>query len=361
MSFSLILLLLLLLLLTVTSFLIHDGTASAFTSRTTTSSSSLKRRPSSWRVFSIDDDGRTTPSSPSHHVVVLAVTRKHDDDDEDGLEEEEASTILLSSPRRSFLSTTLLGASAVLLSFGGVPSRKDTIAWGATDDVIEPPPTNESTSDASFQSIRTRLLQMIRSSKDTSGTSEDDVLAIINELVPYDPSGGKGATFESDLDGEWKLLWSAKAEAFSPLLTLPPPFTPVSYQYLGDASAKEVGQGRVAQGLTGGALLSSNQLWLSSGVRPSLNDPSVLEILPPFRLELGGPYRSGRPKTRIVEAGSDAEFRKLNARTSEAQAAPKNSYKQLYLERDGKGSIRISTITEGDPVIVGAIFVHEKM
>lgn len=87
----------------------------------------------------------------------------------------------------------------------------------------------------------------------------------------------------------------------------------------------------------------------------------MLDILPPFRFEVGGRYGTGIPKNRVVEAGSDAEFRKLNARTSDAQAAPKNSYKQLYLEREGKGSIRISTITDGDPVIVGAIFVHRKL
>jgi hypothetical protein len=63
----------------------------------------------------------------------------------------------------------------------------------------------------------------------------------------------------------------------------------------------------------------------------------------------------------VETAGSDAEFRKWNARTSEAQAAPKNRYQQLYLERQGQGSLRISTITAGDPVIVGAVFVHEKL
>jgi hypothetical protein len=63
----------------------------------------------------------------------------------------------------------------------------------------------------------------------------------------------------------------------------------------------------------------------------------------------------------VAEAGSDAEFRQLNARTEEAQQAPMNQYKQLYLEREGKGSLRISTITDGDPVIVGAIFCHVKL
>ena len=47
--------------------------------------------------------------------------------------------------------------------------------------------------------------------------------------------------------GEWELIWSYGAEAFSPLLTLPRPFRPDSYQYLGPIATIEVGEGRVAQ------------------------------------------------------------------------------------------------------------------
>jgi hypothetical protein len=204
---------------------------------------------------------------------------------------------------------------------------------------------------------RSHLLDSIR-----SNNSEKQVLGAIETLLPFDPAQGRGATIElaNDLDGEWRLLWSAKADAFSPLLKLPKPFKPDSYQYLGTPAATEVGQGRVAQGLTGG-ILGPIQLWLSSGVTPSLQDPSVLDILPPFRFQVGGRYLSGTPKTTIVEAGSDAEFRQVNARTQQAQEAPKNAYQQLYLERNGKGSIRISTVADGDPVIVGAIFVHQKL
>ncbi|KAG7338965.1 hypothetical protein IV203_016241 [Nitzschia inconspicua] len=203
---------------------------------------------------------------------------------------------------------------------------------------------------------RSQLLNLIDSNKATEG----DILTAIEKLVPYDPSKKAAATLEDELDGEWKLLWSAKAEAFSPLLKLPPPLKPISYQYLGKTAAGEVGSGRIAQGLTGGVLCMS-QLWLSSGSKVAPDDPSILEIFPPFRLELGGRYQSGTSKKLLVEAGSDAEFRKLNARTAEAQAAPKNRYQQLYLERNGKGSLRISTIADGDPAIVGAIFVHEKL
>ena len=46
---------------------------------------------------------------------------------------------------------------------------------------------------------------------------------------------------------------------------------------------------------------------------------------------------------------------------NQAQRAPPNKYKQTYLEGGGKGALRISTVTEGDPVIVGEIFVHRKV
>jgi hypothetical protein len=261
-------------------------------------------------------------------------------------------------PRRSYLSATL----AALLTASAAKAPSETAiaraaeTEGTADDGISDGPSDDGLQQRTRR--RTRLLQVI-GSKDSS---EGAVMEAIDGLLPYDPSGGRGATLSADLDGEWRLLWSAKAEAFSPLLKLPPPFRPESYQYLGGAAAGEVGPDRVAQGLTGGSLLGpSREWWLSSGVRPSPTDPSVLEILPPFRFELGGPYRSGTPKRLVVEAGSDAEFRKLNGRTSQAQAAPKNTYRQAYLERNGKGSLRISTITGGDPVIVGAVFVHEKM
>jgi hypothetical protein len=204
---------------------------------------------------------------------------------------------------------------------------------------------------------RSYLLDSIR-----SNNSEKEVMGAIENLLPFDPAQGRGATMElaNDLDGEWRLLWSAKADAFSPLLKLPKPLKPDSYQYLGSPAAIEVGQAKVAQGLTGG-ILGPIQLWLSSGITPSLQDPSVLDILPPFKFQVGGRYLSGTPKITIVEAGSDAEFRQANARTQEAQEAPKNAYQQLYVERNGKGSIRISTVANGDPVIVGAIFVHQKL
>ena len=190
------------------------------------------------------------------------------------------------------------------------------------------------------------------------GAPDDEVIDIIMNLK--DPSDGKATMYPDRLDGQWELIWSYKAEAFSPLLKLPRPFKPQSFQYLGSAAATEVGEGRIAQGLTNG-ILGNNQLWLSSGAIPFEADPSVLELQPPFRFELGGRYGSGVPKKTIVEAGSDADFRQVNLRDKEAIAAGKNQYQQMYLENEGPGSLRVSSVIAGDPVLVGDIFVHKKL
>lgn len=254
-----------------------------------------------------------------------------------------------SMSRRSCL-TKVVGGVSVFCAAAAATGVRPTLAAESSTTPSEEAPSEP------LESNRRRLMELIQQ----KASNEVEIMAAIENIVPFDPSKKKGASLAKDLDGEWELLWSAKAEAFSPLLKLPKPFKPDSFQYLGSAAAGEVGPDRVAQGLTGG-ILGQKQLWLSSGVRTSSSDDSVLEILPPFRFEVGGRYQTGTPKKQVVEAGSDAEFRKLNARTNEAQAAPKNSYQQLYLERQGKGSLRISTITEGDPVIVGAIFIHRKL
>mmetsp|Transcript_21947 Transcript_21947/g.51750 ORF Transcript_21947/g.51750 Transcript_21947/m.51750 type:complete len:393 (+) Transcript_21947:84-1262(+) len=267
--------------------------------------------------------------------------------------------------RRSFLSFSVALATSVVAGTAAAAAADTATISQSSPSTSSTVELRSSGDEGNRIKLRNRLLQLI-SSKSTR-EEEAEILDTIQQLQQYDPTKGQAATktYNSDLDGEWKLIWSIKADAFSPLLKLPPPFRPMSYQYLGEAAASEVGPDRVAQGLTGGLLVGQSQVWLSSGVRNNVDnngdDPSTLDILPPFRLQYGGRYRSNKPKTTIVEAGSDAEFRKLNARTSEAQAAPKNSYKQLYVERGGKGSLRISTITDGDPVIIGAMFIHEKM
>lgn len=241
---------------------------------------------------------------------------------------------------------------AVFCAFGphvthGFPiSRRDAISVAcAYFSVVLAPRISRSESSTALIDA---LLQAIASGNDSS------VFSSIDNIVATTPSRGKA----SDVDGTWQLLWSYKADKFSPLLQLPRPFKPDSFQYFGATAAQEVGDSRVAQGLTGG-ILGDNQLWLSSGTIPL--DDNILEIQPPFRLQLGGRVRTGVPKKTIVDSGSDADFRSLNGRTAEAQAAPKNKYAQLFIEGDAPGSLRVSKIVDGDPEIVGAVFVHRKL
>jgi hypothetical protein len=246
--------------------------------------------------------------------------------------------------RRHVLSTMIAsGAFSVVSSAGAISGSDSTLTNNAAKTVT-------STTEIA---TREQLLNAI-----SRKASDAEVIDIIRRLK--DPSNGKAAILPERLEGEWELIWSFGAEGFSPLLTLPKPFRPDSYQYFGSAAASEVGEGRIAQGLTGG-ILGGNQLWLSSGAIPLKENPSVLEIQPPFRFQLGGKFGSGKPKKTIVEAGNDADFRKVNARTKEAQLAGKNQYQQTYLENIGPGSLRVSTVIAGDPVIVGEIFVHRKL
>ena len=61
---------------------------------------------------------------------------------------------------------------------------------------------------------RSKLMDAIKSNK-----SEQEVLEIVDEVVALDPAQGRGATLSEDLSGKWTLLvWSAKADSFSPLL-----------------------------------------------------------------------------------------------------------------------------------------------
>jgi hypothetical protein len=223
----------------------------------------------------------------------------------------------------------------------------------------------EATSTISIFPERDVLLQAI-----ANKSSDTIIVEAINQLIPLSPLKGTSNTdksaYTSALDGTWKLLWYNKSD-FSPFLKLPSPLRPTSYQYFGSIAEKEVGAGRVAQGLVGGVVSflgggSDSELWLSSGAVPKENNPSILEIYPPFRFQLGKvPGSRGGEKRTIVESQSDAEFRAANGRSTEAQLAPKNEYEQLYLENNGVGSIRVSVLVKGDPVIVGEMFVHQKM
>jgi len=211
---------------------------------------------------------------------------------------------------------------------------------------------------------RQALLQAIAD----DSASDDVIMDLLTELEPLDPSKGKGASVP-ELDGTWELIYSINADAFSPLLNLPTPIRPTSLQLLGVDAARQVGEGRVAQVLNFPNVPLS--FLLSSGAVPVPDDPSTLEIFPPFRFELvwgdtslrspnSLPIRGSR--ITVADAGSDADFRALNARDEEAQAAGRNMYKQRYLEMTGQpGDLRISEVVSGDPVIIGAIFVHKRL
>ncbi|EEC43408.1 predicted protein [Phaeodactylum tricornutum CCAP 1055/1] len=256
--------------------------------------------------------------------------------------------ILLILTRKETLALQSIPSEGLLRPSAELLSRRTLISSVASTAILF-----TSTISYAETNDRSDLLRAI-----SRKASDEEVIGIIENL--QDPSGGKATFYPDRLEGQWELIWSYKAEAFSPLLKLPEPFRPESYQYLGSAAAQEVGDGRIAQGLTGG-ILGKSQLWLSSGAVPFEDDPSVLEIQPPFRFQLGGKYGSGVPKKMIVESGSDAEFRQVNGRSKEEQAAGKNQYQQMYLENIGPGSLRVSSVIAGDPVIVGEIFVHRKL
>ena len=251
--------------------------------------------------------------------------------------------------RRSLVGQTLTSFLATNLLLGSnQPASAKVVAS----------PLSSSTDTSSAE--RNALLQAI-----ASKSSDEVIEQAIQNLIPLNPlKSSSPANYKTALDGEWKLLWYNKSD-FSPLLKLPSPLRPDSYQYFGTIAEQEVGEGRVAQGLIGGVVSlaggQQKELWLSSGAIPSENDPSVLEIYPPFRFQLGETPGSSSTKQTIVESQSDAEFRAANARSTEAQLAPKNEYEQIYLENIGSGSLRVSVITKGDPVIVGDMFVHQKM
>lgn len=223
-----------------------------------------------------------------------------------------------------------------------------SLAFGSAVSIGLPP--RSAIADSSDSSERQTLLNLI-----AADAAESDVLSAITALQPLDPTSGKAALSDA-LDGRWELLWSAGAQNFSPLLGLPKPIRPRSIQLLGEAASAQVGAGRVGNILE---LPLGVSFLLSSDVGPLDGEPATLEIRPPFRFEVAGP---GGARTQLVEAGSDAEFRALNARDSDAQAAPKNRYVQTYLEMSGRpGDLRISTVASGDPVIVGSVFVHRRL
>ena len=257
-------------------------------------------------------------------------------------------------------------------------SRRDAITSGASKmlafvataaPVVVPTPSCAEAGSVEGSPERQALLRAI-----ASMAPDEEVIRLISKLEPLDPSRSKAAT-AAELDGTWELIYSLNASAFSPLLNLPRPIRPTSLQLIGEDAAREVGDGRIAQVLNFPPPFPLPSLVLSSGIVPVAGSGNVLEIQPPFRLELvwsddtlrrpgrlaKGLARGGA-RWKLVDSGSDADFRALNARDEEAQAAGRNMYEISYLDTSGKaGDIRISSITSGDPVIVGALFIHKRL
>jgi len=253
-------------------------------------------------------------------------------------------------------------------------SRRDAIASGASKmlafvataaSVVVPTPSCAEAGSVEGSPERQALLRAI-----ASMAPDEEVIRLISKLEPLDPSRSKAAT-AAELDGTWELVYSLNASAFSPLLNLPRPIRPTRLQLIWDDAAREVGgQGRIVQKLAFPFL----SLVLSSGIVPVASG-NVLEIQPPFRLEvvwsddtLRRPGRlakglaRGGARWKLVDSGSDADFRALNARDEEAQAAGRNMYEISYLDTTGQaGDVRISRVVAGDPVIVGALFIHKRL
>jgi hypothetical protein len=317
------------------------------------------RLPSSTSITSTACAAARQRQCPPHHVLHEHGFGVGDTDAVGG--SDDAIAVDTSSLSRRFLirqgiSFTMAASSS---SLPGFPSSV------ASAKVVESPIVTTTSTSMTTSPEREALLKAI-----SNKSSDTIILQAIENLIPRSPLKGTSNTdklaYASALDGTWKLLWYNKSD-FSPLLKLPV-LRPTSYQYFGSIAEQEVGTGRVAQGLVGGVVSllggSDTEVWLSSGALAKTDNPSILEIYPPFRFQLGkvpGATSGDGEKRTIVESQSDAEFRAANARSIEAQLAPKNEYEQLYLEDFGTGSLRVSVIAKGDPVIVGDMFVHQKL
>ena len=317
-------------------------------------------------------------------TTLSSLSNKHDDNDD--MDIQHPSEAKATPSRREAI---LKGASAAFAAF----STLSLTVQASSEEPLPSQPSSSQSSQPSFpqsptsqpstivdlnelaysSNERSKLLQLIFSQDDKKPTDEDEtnVIQAIQNLLPYDPSQHQAGTskYANDLSGQWQLVYSINAEAFSPLLNLPKVIRPTSFQFIGnDAKNLLQGeQGRIAQVLDfpspPSPLFSPFSIVLSSGVVPYEPESSVLEIYPPFRLQVqfsSSSTTSSQNNVKrwtIVESKSDAEFRALNSRTEEAQLAGRNLYQQTYLETTGrKGDLRISEVIAGDPVLVVSTF-----
>ena len=142
--------------------------------------------------------------------------------------------------RRRLFGRTISSSVAAMASLV-LTNNPSTYAYAK---VVSSPSADGASSPPKSTPERDALLQAI-----ASKSSDGVIVERINQLVPLSPlksSNADGKAYASALDGEWKLLWYNKSD-FSPLLKLPSPLRPDSYQYFGSVAEREVGEGRVAQ------------------------------------------------------------------------------------------------------------------
>ena len=78
---------------------------------------------------------------------------------------------------------------------------------------------------------------------------------------------------------------------------------------------------------------------------------------PPFIFELL--VGKDVDKAFSIPLGSESS---VNSDESALLGSQLNTFTQLYLESSGQaGDIRVSKVTEGDPVVIGSTFVHVRL
>jgi len=324
-------------------------------------STALTSSPITRSVETIEAEDEVPPISVPTFPFVFRY-RHHDQEAHDknvALATHAKTTITPTTPtsRRDWLVQSVVGSAAmVTAAWGGIASATTTGAGDEKESLLRA--IERKAGDEEILECIDRLLTV----EPATVTANHPLAATVDAST----SATSSQRLLDKIDGPWKLIWSRGAQQFSPLLQLPPPLTPESFQLVGSAAAPIVGSGRIAQVLTSG-ILGPTQVYLSSGIVEYAttggkdgdhvgDSSSILQIRPPFRFQLG--LSSSQPPLlfTLIDSESDADFRALNARTINAQLAPPNLYQQLYVD----DQIRISKIIQGDPVIVGATFVHIK-
>mmetsp|Transcript_16685 Transcript_16685/g.23007 ORF Transcript_16685/g.23007 Transcript_16685/m.23007 type:complete len:275 (-) Transcript_16685:90-914(-) len=193
------------------------------------------------------------------------------------------------------------------------------------------PPTSQA-------EARQQLLETI-----SSGGDSKEVQLAIDNLVPFNPTNEPARS--PKLEGEWRLLWSSDvAEVTKATKDFPLPFQ--SIQLIGPGGGMEEGRAANLIRVFGGFIT----LKLSSSAVPDPANSSAVTIGPPFRLGLlvGDKYFP-------IQENDGAERKDILGNEF-------NEFSQLYFEDSGKpGDLRVSKVTNGDPIVIGSEFVHVRV